>query len=80
MLALEGYANHHSYMYICNVCFSHTVTLISCGFCCGGFVCLFITVAYYLALAEAYENGFMLKSFNLGTYNEKSLYKLQVFS
>lgn len=44
------------------------------------FLCLFNTEAYCLALPEAYENGFILKPFSLGTYNEKSLYKLQVFS
>lgn len=60
--------------------FLHAATLIPCGFCCGGFVPLFNTEACYLALAEAYENGFLLKPFNLGTYNEKSIYKLQVFS
>lgn len=80
MLVLEGYTKDHSYIWICNVHFLHAVTLIPCGFCCGGFVPLFNTEAYYLALAEAYENGFLLKPFNLGTYNEKSIYKLQVFS
>lgn len=77
VFTLEGYTKDHSYIWIWNVYFLHAVMWVSCGFCCGSFVCLFNMVACYLALAEAYENGFIVKSFNLGIYNEKSLIKFK---
>lgn len=84
VLVVGGYTEHRTSLWVCNVYLLHTVTLNSCRVWFGVVFLMWSTVLHWLKhMRKSKHQRKMALYLNLSTWehnNEKSLYKLQVFS